>query len=87
MQFHDIRVSREYFFSIGQELDSGKYYVSFPVCNGLIDYEEYYEIDREAFDRYEQDMSVAQLFVERCRRHEMDHLLLVPPQANRGTSV
>ncbi len=38
MQFHDIRVSREFFFSIGQELDSGKYYVSFPVSNGLIDY-------------------------------------------------
>ncbi len=41
MKFSDTFVSREDRYSIGAELDSGRPYVSIPVSNGVVDYEEY----------------------------------------------
>ena len=47
MKFSDVFVSREDRYSIGAELDSGGHYVSIPVSNGVVDYEEYYAISAE----------------------------------------
>lgn len=87
MKFKDVAVNREERFSVGIEEDSGKYYVSIPVSNGMVDYEEYYEIDQGAFERYRADLGSAREFVERCRRREMDHLLIMKPGSNRGTAI
>lgn len=87
MKFNDVFVSREHMFSIGIEETSGKFYVSIPVSNGLVDYEEYYEIDRATFELFQRDLSVALEFVERCRRRELDQLLIVQPGTNRGTAI
>jgi hypothetical protein len=87
LKFNDVLVSREFRFSLGEEEESGRYYVSIPVSNGLADYEEYYEIDRTAFERYRVDPAAALPFVDRCRNREADELLIVQPGSNRGTAL
>ncbi|MFC7449720.1 hypothetical protein [Rhodococcus daqingensis] len=87
MRFHRTYFSRDARFSIGIELDAGRCYVSLPVSNGLVDYEEYYEIDRETYARFLSVPAEASAFVAECRRHERDDLLIVQPGRNRGTPV
>lgn len=87
MQFGDEFVCRENRYSLGTELDSGTHYVSIPVSNGLVDYEEYYAISPQQFDVLLSDKSAAVAFVEACRRHQHDDLLILPPGNNRGTPV
>ncbi|MHC5787126.1 hypothetical protein ACYT86_14030 [Pseudomonas idahonensis] len=87
MKFNDLFVSREEMFSMGIEEVSGQYYVSFPVSNGMVDYEEYYAIDRATFERFEQDLQAALEFVTRARKRELDQLLIMKPGKNRGTAI
>lgn len=87
MKFKDVVMNRQERFSVGVEEDSGKHYVSIPVSNGLVDYEEYYEIDLLTFERYCADLESARDFVERCRKREMDDRLIVKPGRNRGTAM
>jgi len=82
MKFKDVGVNREERYSVGIEEDSGKHYVSIPVSNGLVDYEEYYEIDQPTFERYRADPDSARDFVMRCRKREMDDRLIVKPGKN-----
>jgi hypothetical protein len=87
MKFKDVAVNRDERYALGIEQDSGKYYVSIPVSNGMVDYEEYYEIDKATFDQYRADLGSARDFVERCRRRQEDDKLIVKPGRNRGTAV
>jgi len=87
MKFKDVAVNRDERYALGIEQDSGKYYVSIPVSNGMVDYEEYYEIDKTTFDQYSADLGSARDFVERCRRRKEDDKLIVKPGRNRGTAV
>jgi hypothetical protein len=85
-EFHDRFVSRGQRFSVGVERRSGRYYVSVPVANRRVDYEEYYEIDSRMYEQFLADTSEALSFVERCRRHEEDARLFYQPGTDRGTS-
>lgn len=87
MKFQDVFVSREHMFSVGAEQESGRFYVSIPVSNGVADYEEYYEIDRATFDLFIRDPDAALPFVIRCRKRELDERLIVQPGTNRGTAI
>lgn len=87
MDFKRLFVNREEMFSLGIEETSGRYYVSFPVSNGLADYEEYYEIDKSKFELFQLDVDAAVTFVNKCRRQEMDELLMQQPGTNRGTAI
>jgi len=87
MKFKDVAVNRDERYALGIEEESGKYYVSIPVSNGMVDYEEYYEIDKATFDQYRADLGSARDFVERCRRRQEDDKLIVKPGRNRGTAV
>lgn len=87
MKFIDLLVNREEMFSMGIEALSGQYYVSFPVSLGMVDYEEYYAIDRATFERFEQDLQAALEFVTRARKRELDQLLIMKPGKNRGTAI
>ncbi len=80
-------VCREERFSLGVEAASGRYYLSIPVANGMVDYEEYYEIDRAAFERYRVEPASAKGFVERCRNREADDLLMMKPGRDRGVPL
>ncbi|MBQ0746318.1 MAG: hypothetical protein KBT82_06615 [Marinobacter sp.] len=87
MKFIDIDFSRENRFSIGVEEETGKFFVSIPVRNQRVDYEEYYEISREMFESFKVDMDSALPFVQKCRDRELDYLLLQNPGSDRGISM
>lgn len=87
VDFEDVFVSREMFFSIGTEKNSGKRYLSIPVSTGRVDYSEYYELDEVEFERFVENPSTADEFAWRCRRQELDDRLIVPAFGNRGTAI
>lgn len=87
MQFQDTYCSRQERYSLGVESVSGRYYVSIPVSNGIVDYEEYYELSSRRYHDFLEKPSAAVEFVDECRRREHDDLLLEQPGSNRGTPV
>lgn len=87
MNLDDTYFSRENRYSIGVERMSGRYYASIPVSNGIVDYEEYYELTSDQYNEFLRNSTAAIRFVEACRRHEHDDLLLQQPGSNRGTPV
>ena len=84
MKFKTLLVSKEHWFAIGIEEESGRHYISIPMCNRLVDYGEYYEISNEDFEMYYRDLSLALGFVEACKAQENDHLLFLQPGSDRG---
>lgn len=87
MEFRDIYFNHEERFSLGIEETSGKFYAAFPVRNDMIEYEEYYEITRAQFDLFQTDLNAALAFVNRCRRRELDELLIQKPGSRRGSAI
>lgn len=87
MKFSDTKHSRENRFAIGIEERSGKYYLSIPVGNQLVDYEEYYELTKAEFDQFESDLSQAVAFADDCRKRKKDHLLIQKPGRDRGVPI
>lgn len=87
MKFDDTCFSQEDRYSLGVESTSGRYYASMPVSNGIVDYEEHYELAPAQYREFLSDSTAALAFVEACRRHEHDALLVQQPGSNRGTPV
>jgi hypothetical protein len=87
MKFTDILVRNEERFSLGTEEQTGKYYLSIPVANTLVDYEEYYEINKDEFDAFSADKAAAAEFVRRCRSREEDDRLIMKPGMDRGVAT
>jgi hypothetical protein len=85
VRFRDLFVYREDFYSIGVEMESGRWYLSIPVSNRLVDYEEYYEIDLPMLDAFLDEPAKAREFADRARRREEDARLMVPPPPQRGS--
>lgn len=83
----DLFISTEHRFSLGIEEASGRYYLSIPVSNAVVDYEEYYAIGVDEFERFRDDLRAALEFAQRCRMRLMDSRLIVQPGANRGTTT
>ncbi|MFB6610028.1 hypothetical protein ACFCVO_06910 [Agromyces sp. NPDC056379] len=87
MKFRDEYFSREQRYSLGLEEESGRYFSSFPVSNGVVDYAEYYELTGEQYATFLANPTEALAFVDECRAHEHDDLLLQQPGRNRGTPI
>jgi len=87
MKFTDIDFSRENRFSIGVEEESGKFFLSIPVRNQRVDYEEYYEISEEMLESFKMNMDLALPFVRQCRDRQLDHLLIQKPGKDRGVPI
>jgi hypothetical protein len=79
-----VAVDKTEYFALEFEEGSSRYFLSIPVSNRLCDYEEYYEIDEVAFEQYRRDPQSALPFVQRCRDHLHDDLLLLKPGSDRG---
>ena len=86
MRWNCVYVDQERRFSLEVELDSGKTFVAIPVRNQTVEYLEWYEVDEATFWDYRVDPSLAHEFVERCKRRELDHLLLFQPGSDRGVA-
>lgn len=73
-------------FALEIDERSGRSFVAIPVRNQRTEYDEYYEVDKETFERYTADPALAHDFVARAKRRELDHLLLFKPGADRGVA-
>lgn len=87
MKFNDIFVSCEHYFSVGIEEDSGRYYISIPVSNNRVDYEEYYFIEKTLFEQHQSDLNQLKLVADECRQRKRDRDLIIQPGADRGWPV
>lgn len=87
MGFRDIAVNRELRYAIGIEEETGRPYLAIPVSIGVADYDEYYYLPADLFERAKIDLSAAAEFAEECRRREHDDLLIFQPGWNRGVPV
>lgn len=79
--FSDIKVSKEERYALGKEITTDKYYLSFPLRNGYVDYSEYYEISPEQLDEFLTNEDVLIDFLTKCRRRKMDNLMIFYPIA------
>lgn len=79
VKLKDLYVSPVDRFSIEIEEGSGAYYLSIPVSNGFVDYEEYYKVDSDVLEKIAKDYSGFLKTVEACRNRKMDQYLLVKP--------
>ena len=86
-QFEDLRFYRDYSFSIGIDTKTATPYLSIPVSNGFVDYEEYYSIPRDWAEQSDLHLPELRNFAGQCRDHKMDERLLQEPGSNRGTPV
>lgn len=73
-------------FSLDVDEESGRSFVSIPVHNAMVEYDEWYEVDRETFESYRADPTRAHDFVEKAKRRELDHLLWFKPGTDRGVA-
>ena len=87
LKFNDVLVDKARRFSIGIEEQTGKYYLSIPVSNNLVDYEEYYEINKDEFDQYRRNADAATGFLEQCRNRQRDDRLIMKPGSDRGVAT
>jgi hypothetical protein len=69
-------------YSLG--LVNGTPYLSIPVSNGPVDYEEHYRLDPDEYDALVSDSRLAAAFAARCRDRLEDGRLIVSPGSNRG---
>lgn len=84
MKFNDLFFSKEKRFSVGIEENSGNYYISIPVSNRLADYEEYYRIEKAAYEKHKNDLTQLAFLADECRNHLRDDDLIIKPGADRG---
>jgi hypothetical protein len=83
-RFVDQLVSKEHRYSIGYDQVSGHYYLSVPVTNRSVDYEEYYRLDKAEFQALKFDQAQALAFAAAARERKLDERLLLPPGSDRG---
>ncbi|MCL9672452.1 hypothetical protein [Citrobacter sp. MNAZ 1397] len=86
MKFEDTFFSRVERYAIGIEKESGRHYLSIPVTNHMIDYEEYYEISESDYNIFLRNPATAVDFAKQCKRRERDALLIVKPGEFRGVA-
>ena len=87
MTFVDAFFSREHRYALGIEEQSGRAYLSIPVSTGPVDYEEYYELAPDEYERFLGDPAAAIAFAGSCRLRLRDDLLILQPGWNRGTAI
>jgi hypothetical protein len=87
-KFNDTHLSRESRYTLGSEEYSGKLFLSFPVSNRMVDYEEYYELTIVEYKLFLADTNAAKVFLLRCYKHlEDERMTFYPPAPIRGSPI
>ena len=86
-RFVDSHVSREGRFSLGIDQAASDHYLSIPVANRMVTYEEYYRLAKGQYNLFVEDSSSAMHFADECRRREHDDQLILPPGNDRGSAL
>ncbi|GAB3447278.1 hypothetical protein [Insolitispirillum peregrinum] len=71
-------------FSLNMELKTNTPCISFPVWNGMAQYEEFYWLEDEEYHLFLHDRDALWAFVRRCKKREMDDRLMYHPGSSRG---
>jgi hypothetical protein len=83
-RFEETYFSLEHRYSLGIDLKVDGYFLSFPVTNGVVDYEEHYGLTSAQYELLMTDQTAALKFLDECRRREHDELLVYRPHSSRG---
>ena len=86
MRFRDIHVAKADRFSVGEDMQAGGYFLSIPVANRMVDYEEYYRISKVLVDGFPGTLEALRTIADKSRRRENDENLIVQPGADRGVA-
>ena len=86
-RFVDTLFVREGRYSLGEDIEDRGYFLSIPVANRMVDYEEYYRIGKEQYEQFQAEPAVALQFADACREREHDDLLILAPGSDRGDPV
>jgi hypothetical protein len=84
MNFVDDKVSREHMFTLGRETENGWFYLSFPVRNRMVEYNEFYRLTELEHQLFIEDEDEALQFAEQCRKRLNDDRLILKPGSDRG---
>lgn len=87
MRVTDEFFSREDRYSLGRVDDTGQTFLSIPVSNGIVDYEEFFALSAEEHQLLLADPRAAVAFAASCRQHSEDERLIEKPGWNRGTPI
>lgn len=87
LRFEDATVDREGLLSLGRDRQGGQYYLSIPVANQMVDYEEHFRLDAAEYARFLADRQSARIFADECRARLHDDRLILPPGSDRGIGV
>lgn len=86
-RFTDTHVFRQGRFSLGRDQQSGGFYLSIPVANRMVEYEEYYRLTAEQYRLFVADEAAALAFADACRERRCDEALLLAPGSDRGVPL
>lgn len=82
MVFSDIQCT------IGTEVCTNRFYLSFPVSNHMVEHSEYYELTSEEFSQCLEDPGFLASLLENCRHRKEDKRLTFFPSAlKRGWAI
>jgi hypothetical protein len=81
-----VYVDRERRFSLDVDKETGRTFVAISVRNRMVEYDEWYEVDKATFESYKANPTLAHDFVGKAKRRELDHLLLYKPGTDRGVA-
>ena len=86
-RFQDDQVDVAGRFSLGTDTQTGSRYLSIPVANRLVDYEEFYALSTTIYQDFLGDRKLALEFANECRERLHDDLLILKPGSDRGSAV
>ena len=84
MRFQDASFSREGRYSLGKDVVENSFYLSIPVKNMMVDYEEYYRLKIEEYHQFAAQSELASKFADECRKRLHDNRLILKPGRDRG---
>jgi len=84
MRFEVRHVCRQHRYSLGTDTLTGQRYLSIPVANRLVDYEEYYLLTKSEYHRLIAEALEAAAFASACRDRRHDDRLILKPGSDRG---
>jgi hypothetical protein len=83
-RFEDDHVDADGRLSLGADLQTGGRFLSIPVSNARVDYEEFYRLDEAEYVQLRADRDAARAFAEACRARRHDDRLILQPGTDRG---
>jgi hypothetical protein len=83
-RFSDTHVFREQRFAIGSDTQTNGYFLSIPVANQMVDYEEYYRLTPDQYRQFSNDSVAGGMFADECRARKRDDVIILAPGTDRG---